>query len=111
MTQLTPLQQIDKEIARVEANIANAAELEKLHSNKQFKKLILEGYFEKLPVQLVPMLAQPQLSDQVRKGIELQLEGIGSLQNYFSSVYRQAEAAVDELNELHELRVEHLQGE
>ena len=102
----TPLQQVATEIKRLENVIEMANELEKLHSNKQFKKVILEGLFEKLPVQLVPLLAHPVTNEVTRKGLELQLQGVGTLQNYFSSIYRQAEAAGEELKQLHEMQAE-----
>jgi len=68
--------------------------LERLKSNKDFKKLILEGYFEKEAIRLVHFKASPSAqTEEMQKSIELQMNAIGALSQYFNTVFQQAEMA------------------
>lgn len=87
--------------ARKHTDLADA--LERLAKNKDFKSLILTGYFEEEAVRLVALKAVPQmLGDDMQKKILTSIDGIGALTQYFSminNVGTQAQIAIDEANE------------
>lgn len=78
--------------------IALAEDLEKLHNNRAFKKIILEGFFKEHVTNLAPGLAHP-LPEMQREQLVRQLEAVGGLQAYFSGIYRKAEEAAASIEE------------
>ena len=81
-------------IASIERNIkekknfvdmSNA--LQRLKSNKDFKSLILDGYFEKEAVRLVHLKAAPDFqTPEKQKAVLDQIDAIGSLSGYFATI-------------------------
>lgn len=78
--------------------------LVKLEKNAAFKKLILKEYFEKMPVEMVPLVSSP--NEAASKGATNALIGIGSLQSFFNKVYRQGDHAEQALLELEQAELE-----
>lgn len=74
-------------LREAEEAVALLGELKKLESNRAFKKVILEGYFKELPIEMTPLLNEPHLSEASREGLMNQLKGVGALQAYFRSIY------------------------
>ena len=68
--------------------------LNKLTSNRDFKKLILEEYFEKEASRLVMLKAEPSMSDtDAQNRIIKDIDAIGNLRQYFRAVQYQATMA------------------
>lgn len=95
--------------------VARGRALEKLTKNREFKALILEGYFESYASGLVlskgmPNMQTPELQAEILKDID----GIGSFRAYLNSIRQQAlmaekEVAVHEQS-LEEMRQEEVEG-
>ena len=89
------------ELERLEANIKSSRQfveigesLERLYGNRDFKKVILEGYFEKEAVRLVHLKADDNMqSPDSQKAILAQIDAIGSLKNHLVLLMRNAEMA------------------
>jgi hypothetical protein len=91
----------DAAIKQLEENIKTGRKfvelgqsLERLRSNRDFKKLILEGYFEQEAIRLVHLKADPSMQTQERQAsIVSQMDAIGSLSSYFNLVLHKAAMA------------------
>ena len=68
--------------------------LERLRNNRDFKKIILEGYFEKEAVRLVHLRSDPNMqSNESRLAIDKQIDAIGTLHQYFQTITTMASMA------------------
>lgn len=79
-----------------EANeaIAFANSLEKLHKNRDFKKVIVDGYFKKEAIRLVNLKADPNMQSPEKQAAVVQaIDSIGALRNFFGTAYHQADWA------------------
>ena len=92
---------ISKEIEQLENNIQYSKKivemgiaLERLHNSRDFKKVILEGYFEQEAIRLVHLKADPSMqgADQ-QKAVLVQMDAIGALKQYFQVLSMQASMA------------------
>ena len=92
---------VTETIQAIESNINEAKKiadvgdcLERLRLNRDFKKVIMEGYFEKEAIRLVHLKADPKMqSPDSQKSILAQMDAIGSLNQYFYAVFAQAQIA------------------
>lgn len=90
----TLLNQVEQSIIHHKKLVELGDALERLKSNRDFRKLILEGYFEKEAIRLVHFKASPQAqSDEMQKAVELQMNAIGALSQYFNTIRVQADMA------------------
>lgn len=88
------LQAIEDNIreARKIADVGDA--LERLRSNRDFKKVIMEGYFEKEAIRLVHLRADPNMqTPEKQAAIVTQMDAIGSLSQFFNTVLHKAAMA------------------
>jgi hypothetical protein len=68
--------------------------LERLADSKDFKKVILDGYFKDEAIRLVHLKADPAMqSADTQKSLLAQMDSIGALSSYFRSVRLKAEMA------------------
>jgi hypothetical protein len=81
------LELCDQRIAELEEYIAMAEALERLHENEDFKKVILEGYFEKEAKRLFGLLvdAQPIKRESMENIIEM-LNSIRHLKQFHRNI-------------------------
>lgn len=85
----------------IEANIKAARRLvelgdalERLKLNKDFKNLVMEGYFEQEAIRLVQAKSNPGLqSPEMQKAVLTQIDSIGNLNLYFQTIGQQAAMA------------------
>lgn len=93
------------QISIEEANetIDFAKSLDKLHKNRDFKKVILEGYFKEEAIRLVNLKADPAVQSPERQESIIQaIDAIGALRNFFGTAYQKAswaEGAIDAAEE------------
>ena len=88
------MQEVEVTIEQCEEQIAQAEALERLHKNADFKKLILEDYFEKNAIRAVMMKsAAGQESPDKQKNLDNVLIGIGQLGQYFHKIFAFGEGA------------------
>lgn len=88
------LQALDKSIKQAQKAIDLGDALERLKSNRDFKKIVSEGFFEQEAIRLVHLKSSPSMqSAESQKSIEQQMFSIGSLDQYFRMITVQAEMA------------------
>lgn len=88
------IEQLDISIKQSQKFVDIGDALERLYMNKDFKKLISEGYFETEAIRLVHLKADPNMqSADTQKGILQQMDAIGALKQYFHLQRYRAESA------------------
>lgn len=88
-------------IQAIEENIKQARKisdvgeaLDRLKSNRDFKRVVMEGYFEQEAIRLVHLKADQSFqSPDMQKAIVAQIDAIGSLSQYFHTVAHKASIA------------------
>lgn len=94
---------ITEESAKAKVDMVKS--LNKLVTNKDFKKVILEGYFEKEAARLVMLKAEPNHQDEASQvQIINSINGIGSLRQYFLTLEQLGMMAEKSLKECSEYR-------
>ncbi|WP_027854448.1 hypothetical protein [Marinobacterium litorale] len=113
----------DMNIETIELNIKEAERMadlarsvKRLRSNRDFKKIIMEGYFENEPVRLVMLKSDPQFQSEERQQALLkEMDGIGSLRNYLQTILTMGNMAEKEIadseQELELMRAEEAEGD
>jgi len=77
-------EEIEISIEQAKKVVALRDALRRLHSNKDFIKVIKEGYFVEDASRLVLLKADPEMmSDELQASIERQIIAIGQLSQYF----------------------------
>lgn len=92
---------MSNQIKVIEENIKAARKLvdlgdalERLKSNRDFRTVVAEGYFEKEAIRLVQAKSNPGLqSPEMQKSILTQIDSIGNLNMFFTTLMQQADMA------------------
>ena len=94
MSNTDTVQAIEKDIQHSKELVELGKGLERLRSNRDFKKLIIDGYFGQECIRLVLCKADQnmQASDK-QASIVKQMDAIGSLHEYFQTVFIKASMA------------------
>jgi hypothetical protein len=113
---MNQVQEIELSIANAQKMVDMGASLERLRNNKDFKKVIQEGYFEKEAIRLVHLKADPSMQTPDRQASILRdMDAVGALNQYFGAVFHQARLAAkgieDDEQSLVDLRNEEVGGE
>lgn len=104
------LRQVEKDIQQQKRVIDLGDALERLKSNRDFKKVITEGYFEQEAIRLVHLKSNPSTqSDESQKSIDQQIISIGSLGQYFTTVDQLANMARKNLDMYEQTREDLIQ--
>lgn len=83
----TRVEEIELNIQQAKSIVELGNSLERLRNNKDFKKVIIEGFFEKEAIRLVHLKADYNMQDaDSQKSIATQMDAIGTLSQYFSKV-------------------------
>jgi hypothetical protein len=93
----------EQQIHEIEINMEQAKSfigmgeaLDKLHKNRDFKKIIVEGYFKEEAIRLVNLKSEPAMqSPEKQASIIRDIDAIGSLRSYFGKLYMQADQAIE----------------
>lgn len=93
---------IESQVLQLENNIRESKKLvdigeslDRLYNNRDFKKVILEGFFEKEAVRLVHLKGDANMqSADSQKSIVGQMDAIAALAQYFATVRFKANMAV-----------------
>lgn len=88
-------------ITAIEGNIQKAravlefqAALERLRGNRDFKKVVLEGYFEQEAIRLVHLKSDQNMqSPVIQQSIVNQIDAIGQLSQFFATALQKASMA------------------
>lgn len=105
---MSDLNELEVGLEQAKAMAAQKQSVLKLESNREYKKIILDGFLEKEPARLALICADPRLSEEDREMVMLQLKSISCFHQYLQAIVMQgsvAEAAiVDYEEELDEVR-------
>jgi len=81
------LEQVEVSIEQAKEAITNKEALDKLTANPDFKKVVLEGYFEKEASRLVLLKADPSMQDEKEQSqIDKSINAIGYVRLYFHTI-------------------------
>jgi len=81
------LEQIELSIGQAKANIEKMEALQRLTANKDFEKIVLEGYFEKEASRLVLLKAEPAVQGADEQSqINKSIDAIGYVRQYFNTI-------------------------
>jgi len=106
------VQALEASIKRNTALIDLGNSLERLRSNKDFKKVILEAYFEQESIRLVQLKADPSMQkEENQRAILKQMDAIGAVGQYFQTVFHLASLARKSVEADEDMRDELLAGE
>lgn len=94
---------MNQEYENNERQIKLGEALKRLQANPDFQAVILEGYIAQLPAQLAQAYVTVH-TEASRKGIELELAGVGALQKYFKNIENMAYSAQQNRDEWVKLR-------
>lgn len=87
MRNTTEVQTLESNIKQSKELIEFGSAMERLRSNRDFKLIIGNGYFEQEAVRLVHLKADPSMQTAAsQEAIIKQLDAIGALNMYFHSV-------------------------
>lgn len=90
----TTVQAIEENIAEARKIVELGNALERLQANRDFKAIIKEGYLKAEAIRLVHAKANPALqSADSQRSIIQQMDAIGSLTQYFDTVFHKAALA------------------
>lgn len=109
MTPQTDIETVEISIEYAKEMIAIGDKALRLAENKEFKEIILEGYFRDEAARLTGLLGDPAMKD-LQEEIISDLNGIASLQRYLRRLVRQKEMMEHEL-ELHTQTLDELRAE
>lgn len=101
------LAQLNREesAAKVQASLAES--LERLRSNRDFRKLIVDGYLTTEAVRLVHLKSDPAQQEPAQQAaIVRDIDAIGALQQYFRTVDKLGEMAGASIKTIEETRNE-----
>ena len=101
------LADIDERIKQLEDQIELHKALERLHENEDFKKVVLDGYFEKESARVFDMLTIPSnlKRDQLQNLMDM-MSAIRNVKGYFKTVIVNASMAPEQIDEEREFRKE-----
>lgn len=94
----TQRQQIEISMEDAKENVALAEALERLHQNADFKKIIVDGYFEKEASRAVLLRGDPAMvGEKEQAQVNNIITSIGGLYNFFHKVFRMGEMSAQSL--------------
>ncbi len=103
----TQIQLLELNIQRAQEIVDMGNALERLENNRDFKKVIGEGYFNREAVRLVHLKGDSNMqSDEMNQSILKQMDGIGALNQYFRTLKHSASVAMRAIESDNEMRDE-----
>lgn len=88
------IQSLERNIKKAKEVVEFGAALERLRSNRDFKRVILEGYFNEEAIRLVHLKADPNMqSPDTQRSIVGQMDAIGALNQYFTTALQKVSMA------------------
>ena len=94
------IQELEEDIGKAQKIIEMGNALGRLLNDRDFKKVVMHGYFENEAVRLVHLKADPnQQSAEAQDSIVKQMDSIGNLNRYFRNIDYQRDLAVKATND------------
>lgn len=108
----TQLALLDRDLKDAKQRVDLGKALDRLMANRDFRKVIVEGYLEKEAVRLVHLKADPSMQAADKQaGIIRDIDAIGSLAEYFNTVSLLASRGVKEVEDGDAARERILEGD
>lgn len=104
------IEQIELSMEQAKAVVERARLARQLSKNPAFKKLIMDGYFVDEAARLAHLVSDPALAPEHRQFVFNDLNGVGALKRYLSTIVRMGDAAEREIAEA-EMELEELRNE
>ena len=99
MSNSDTVQAIEKQIQHSKELVEFGKGLDRLRSNRDFRKIIVEGYLEQECIRLVLLKADHNMQSAERQAsIVKQMDAIGALSQYFQTVFTRASVAEKSLD-------------
>lgn len=94
MTNTEAIQEIEKNIAQAKEIVELGNAMERLSQNRDFKKIVKEGYFRDEAIRLVHLKADPNMqTPEKQQAVLLQMDAIGAVNQYFQTIFHRAAVA------------------
>lgn len=91
---MNTLQAIEKNIEQAKELVELGKAVERLRSNREFKKVVVDGYFGDEAIRLVHLKADPSMQrPESQASIVKQMDAIGAFSQYLTTVLHQASLA------------------
>mgnify|MGYP000548386680 FL=1 len=88
------IEAIEKAIRNAKTILDTAGALDRLKKNKDFKDVVMKGYFREEAIRLVHLKANNSMQDpEAQKSILNQIDAIGHFCVYMDNTYKKAEQA------------------
>jgi len=101
------IQAIEENIKQARKIVEVGEALERLKNNRDFKRVVIEGYFEQEAIRLVHLKTDPSVqTPDLQKSILAQIDAIGAVSQYFSTVLHKASIASKAISSDEEARDE-----
>jgi hypothetical protein len=101
------IKQIDRNIEAAKEVLELTSALDRLLTNRDFRKVITEGYLTKEAVRLVQIKGQPAMqTPEKQAAIMRDIDSIGSLHQYFNTLFQQGGIAAKQITDDEEMRLE-----
>lgn len=106
----TAVEEIELNIKQAQKIVDVGTSLERLLLNRDFKKVIVEGYLEQEAVRLVHLKADESMQTPAKQeSVIKQIDAIGALSSYFNTVRWKAAQAVKAIDADEQTREELIQ--
>lgn len=106
------LRTIEMSMEDAKAMVKRAEALDRLHANKDFKDVILDEFFVNEASRCVLAKGDPEMQESKHQaGLDVIIQSIGGLKNYFGKLYALANIAENSLAADQETRQELLEEE
>ena len=93
------IKELQDNVASYRKEVELAEALNRLMTNRDFKKLFLEGYFREEAIRLVHLKADPAMyKPEKQADIIREMDAIGSLRSYLDGIQRRAVMAQNGIN-------------
>jgi len=100
MSNATDIELIEIGIKEAKEFIDRKTAMDRLMTNRDFKRVFLKEYFEAEPVRLVMLKANPSMQDaECQAEILKQMDAIGTLKGFMNAIRAQGDMAVRALAE------------
>jgi len=109
---INPVKAIEQNIKQAKLLVDMGTSMARLRNNADFKKVIMNGYFEQEAIRLVHLKADISMqSADCQKSIGVQMDAIGSFSQYLNTVQYKADLASKAISADEETRDEILAEE
>lgn len=94
------IEAIERDISKARTSVEFGKQLQRLRGNRDFKEVVLNGYFEKEAVRLVHLKAEPHMQDhESQASIVKQIDAIGAFSGFMNAALAKATRAAGAIDD------------